>query len=154
MTKADVRDSELIRSGGRRTYIVVLTFASLVIWLIVAAGVLRWKNIDAPSIALLVLSLLTLLKFVRSGTELTAEGIGVRRIFRTRRVPWGEINKIDVAKVPGGRQVSLSLQNRKIVKLPAPGEWWTAVDEEFDTKVGLLRQWWERHRSRHGDVGK
>jgi hypothetical protein len=148
MTKMQAAGSILMRAGGRRGFIVVTISINLMVWIAVAFGVWQrgWGGIDAPTIMVLLLSALVLLRCVRPGIELTPSGISVRQVFRVRGILWSEIRSIEVGKVLGMRQVSLLLENGETVKLPAPGDWWPATDRNFDGKLELLRTWWGKYR--------
>jgi hypothetical protein len=60
-----------------------------------------------------------------------------------RRIPWADITRIDVRRVLGVRQVSISLVTGKRLTLAAPQSF---LDRRFDTRVEELTGWWETYR--------
>lgn len=60
-----------------------------------------------------------------------------------RQIPWADITRIDVRRVLGVRQVSISLVTGKRLTLAAPQSF---LDRRFDTRVEELTGWWKTYR--------
>jgi hypothetical protein len=60
-----------------------------------------------------------------------------------RQIPWADIARIDVRRVLGVRQVSISLVTGKRLTLAAPLSF---LDRRFDTRVEELTGWWQTYR--------
>lgn len=137
-------NSSVLRSSGRRPFIALTTFLNLCVWAAVAITAQRWDRLDAPSVLLLLLTGLLLLKFVRAKTRLSKDGLTIPRTFGTRTIPWDIIERIDVHRGPWGRHVTLSPRDGKSIKIPAPGDWWPLQDSNFDQNLAIIRDLWSK----------
>jgi hypothetical protein len=71
----------------------------------------------------------------------------VVRVFRTRHIPWSQVQAVSQQSQMGSRWVVLSLADRKSVRLPAPRVAWPARGKaKYDEQYHLIGQWWLEHR--------
>lgn len=138
-------NSSVLKSSGRRLYVALTTLLNLCAWATVAIATQRWGRLDAPSVLLLLLAGLLLLKFVRATTRLDNDGLTIPRTFGTRTIPWDIIEKIDVHSGHWGRHVTLSPREGKSIKIPAPGDWWPLQDSNFDLNLAIIRELWSKN---------
>src|SRR5450631_2911243 len=116
-----------------------------VVWLVCAAGAL-WKGQPGRAATYLAFgccwgALAWLSR--KSGVELTAESVIVRRLSR-RRIAWSHVQAVVRHKSSGGTStVRLLLQDGKQVKLPAPvGNGAAAFERDFQ----IIDAWWRANR--------
>jgi hypothetical protein len=120
---------------------------NVVSWFAVGLVAVRWKGVDAPSVVLLVAALFLLVKFWRSGTIVSRDGMEIRRIFGGRSVAWREISDISVTRNGGWRHVAIRTNGGKLLKLSAPGDWWPRRDVFFDEGLQEILVRWKKHRT-------
>jgi hypothetical protein len=133
----------LLRNSARKTALGITIPAYLGLWL---AGILfapPWKRFDFPWAVLVILGAMLLLKFWRSGTLLSADGMKVRRFVGARVIPWKGISDIAVTETGMGRRVTVRLADGKSVVLAAPGDWWPTRDSNYDSSLELLMKYYE-----------
>ncbi|MFE7836549.1 hypothetical protein ACFU53_10970 [Streptomyces sp. NPDC057474] len=72
-----------------------------------------------------------------------AEDALVVRGTRHRRIPWTGIERLEVRRILGVRQIAVHTTDGRRAMLHTPMSF---VDKEFDLKVEILTQWWQARR--------
>lgn len=89
-----------------------------------------------------------------AGTGADSRGVRIRRLLRSRRVPWHEIADIRVqlrrTKGPDVCRVQLVLRSGRTRMLPRPSSWGAGAPD-FDEKVAALRALHRRYGSPESD---
>jgi hypothetical protein len=125
----------------------LLLALNIAVWFAVGVVAVRWEGVDAPSVVVLVAGLLLLVKFWRSGTIVSVDGVEIRGLFGGRSVAWREISDISVTRNGKWRHVAIRTNGGNLLKLSAPGDWWPRRDAFFDEGLQEIVGRWEKHRT-------
>ncbi|WP_371580393.1 hypothetical protein [Streptomyces sp. NBC_01314] len=81
---------------------------------------------------------------LRRNDEVTlAEDALVVRGTRRRRIPWTGIQRLEVRRILGVRQITVHTTDGRRATLRTPMSF---LDKEFDLKVEILTRWWQERR--------
>lgn len=81
---------------------------------------------------------------LRRNDEITlADDALVVRGTRRRRIPWTGIERLEVRRVVGVRQITVHTKDGRRATLHTPTSF---VDKEFDLKAETLTRWWQARR--------
>jgi hypothetical protein len=135
-----------IYGSSRRFWVTLFGVMALASLILVVVTTVERGFVDLPILTVfLVVVLMCLLRVVRDGIELTAEGITVQK-FGRRLIPWSDISQIDVRRVGGMRQARIVGHGQRIWNLPVPSDRWPLREKHFDEKLEVLRRHWKSRR--------
>ena len=134
-----------MHSSSRRFWVTLFSVIALASLILAIASTIKRGIVDLPlMIAFLIVVLVCLIRVVRDGVDLTAEGIVIRK-FGTRIILWSDISKIDTRNTAGMRQARVH-ENGRTRNLPVPSDRWPLREKHFDEKFEMLKRHWKTHR--------
>ncbi|MFA1537901.1 PH domain-containing protein [Actinomadura monticuli] len=140
-----MEDRVQLRNGARRQFLGLVLAMNIALWFSVGVIAVQGKDVDTPSVVVLVVTLLLLVKFWRSGTAVSADGVEIRKFFGGRSVAWRDISDISVAHHGKWRHVAIRTNGGDLLKLSAPADWWPRRDAFFDEGLQEIMRRWEKH---------
>ncbi len=85
----------------------------------------------------------TWLTSLRSGLDVTPDGFVVRTAFRSRTVPWREVQDVEEVRRPWGRHLAIRTRGATL-RPDAPRVYWPSSPRRFEKAVAEILAAWRR----------